>query len=162
MSSKEAIGRLSTLSITSPAAKPACAAGLPATTSSTRGQDEDRGDEIGDRPGGDDRRARQHRLARQRLATLGRGHPRQRLAVGGARRVAIAGETNVAADRNRRQPPARAAAVGAADDLGTHADRENFDFDAAAPRHEEMAEFVDEHHGAEHEQERDDQRRRSP
>ncbi len=47
-------------------------------------QHEHRGDEIGDRTGGDDRRPRQHRLARQCLTPLGGRHFRQRFDWSGA------------------------------------------------------------------------------
>ena len=73
-----------------------------------------------------------------------------------ARRVHVADEFHVAAERNGGNLPARAVAVVEADEFGTEADRERLDADAAPAADEVVAHLVHEHDDRQHEQERDD------
>ena len=63
---------------------------------------------------------------------------------------------DVAAERNRAHPPARACPVGASEQLRAEADRKDFDHDAAQPRDQVMAEFVHEDQDGQDDQERQD------
>ena len=62
-----------------------------------------------------------------------------------ARRVFIASELHVTAERNRGEAPACAPAVGGAEQLFAEADRKLLDSDAAPARNEIVAQLVDEH-----------------
>ncbi len=87
---------------------------------------------------------------------VGRIHARHRVRIRHAGAVHVADELDVAAERDRRDLPAGAAAVVEADQLGSEADREAGHPDAAPPPDQEMAHLVDEHHDGEDEQERHD------
>ena len=91
------------------------------------GENGDRQDEIGDRPGRDDRRAGADALAGKRMCPLRRIHCLDFSAIGNARLVLVAEELDVAAERDQRQPPARALAVVEAEQLRAEADREDLD-----------------------------------
>ena len=76
--------------------------------------------------------------------------------VGLAGRVHIAGEFDIAAQRQPADAPARAALVAPAGDLVPEADREGLGFDAAPAADEIMPELVNEHERADDEQEATD------
>ena len=81
---------------------------------------------------------------------------RQRLRIGNARGVVVALEAHIAAERNRGELPARAAAVGEAGKLAAEADREGGDADSAPAGDEEMPHLVHEHDRRQHDQRRND------
>ena len=82
-------------------------------------------------------------------------------AIGHAGAIGVAMELDVAAERDRRHLPACAVTVVEAEELGTEADGEGVNADAAPATDEEMAHLVDEDHDAEHDDEGDHRRRRS-
>ena len=73
-----------------------------------------------------------------------------------ARRVHVADELDVAAERDGAELPARAVAVVEAEEFRAEADRERLDADAAPAADEVVAHLVDEDDDRQHEQERDD------
>ena len=73
----------------------------------------------------------------------------------GARGVGVVEEFDVAAERDGRDAPARAVPVVEAPELAAESDGEGRDGHAAPAGHEEVAELVEEHHHAQHEQERE-------
>src|SRR3546814_17557874 len=68
--------------------------------------------------------------------------------------VGIAEHLHVAAERNEAEFPACARPVVPAEDLRPEADGEHLDADVVPARDQVVAEFVDEHQGGEHGQER--------
>ena len=120
------------------------------------GENHDRQNEIGDRPGRHHRGAGGDRLVDEAVLLFGLGHRRGGLVVGHARGVVVAEEFHVAAERHRGDFPARAVAVVEADDLGAEADGKGEHADAAPARHQEVAELVKEHDNGEDEQEGND------
>ena len=75
----------------------------------------------------------------------------------------VADELDVAAERDRRQLPARAVAIVEADEFRAEADREGRHPDAAPAADEKVAHLVDEHHDRQHRTGRArDSRRASP
>src|SRR5680860_1698576 len=83
------------------------------------GKDENRQDEIGDRPRRHDGRALAERLALEAPLALRLRERLEDLAAGRARDVLVVDEFHVAAEGNPRHPPAGALAVVEAEDLGT-------------------------------------------
>ena len=86
---------------------------------------------------------------------LGLAHGGGGLMVGHARRIVVAEEFHIAAERNRGDFPARAVAVVEADDFGPETDRKHQHLDAAPARHQEMAKLMKEHDNCQDKQERD-------
>ena len=76
--------------------------------------------------------------------------------VGHARRVLVAEELHIAAERDGRDLPARATAVVEAGDFGTEAERESQHPDAAQAGHQEMAKLMKKHDNCQDEEERHD------
>src|SRR5690242_8851738 len=70
--------------------------------------------------------------------------------------IRIAEHLDVAAERNAAELPARAGAVVPAEELRPEADREDLDAHAVAPRHEVMAELVNEDQHGQDDEEGDD------
>src|SRR3546814_2839827 len=87
-------------------------------------KDQDREQEVGDRPRGDDQRPLPHRLRGKAARAFGVG---QRLPCGVrlADRVAVARELDIAAQRQPADFPQRAALVGPAQYLAAKADRKD-------------------------------------
>ena len=110
------------------------------------GENRDRQQEIGDRPGRDDRRSFDDRLAEEADLALGRPHFFKLVAVRRARGVFIAVELHIAAERNGGDAPAGAMLVEAVPQLGAESHREGQNPHAAPPRDQEMAELVNEDH----------------
>ena len=75
--------------------------------------------------------------------------------VGHARRIVVAEEFYVAAERNRGDFPAGAVTVIEADDFGTETNGECQHPDTAPAGHQEMAKLMKENNNRQHEQERD-------
>src|SRR6185312_11168410 len=69
--------------------------------------------------------------------------------------IHVARELDIAAERQRRELPARAPPVGEAGDLAAEADRERIRLDPEQPPDEVVAEFVDDHQRPEDQQESD-------
>ena len=130
--------------------------GLLAVEHEDAGKNHDGQDEIRQRPGDDDGRALGHRLEHEALRALLRIHGGEPRGIGHARRVLVAEELHKAAERNRRDFPARSVAVIEADDFRPKADRKHQDPHAAPAGDQEMAQFVKEHDQAEHEQKGND------
>ena len=118
------------------------------------GEDQDRQQEVGDRPRGHDRGALAERLSREGALALALRHARDPGSVGSAGGVGVAGEFHVAAKRDQREAPARAVPVVETEQLAAEADREHLDVDAAPAADEEMAELVDEDDQRQDEEER--------
>src|ERR1019366_6851748 len=78
------------------------------------------------------------------------------LVVGHARRIVVAKELHIAAERNRGDFPAGAVAVVEADYFGAKPDRERQHLDAAQAGHQEMAKLMKEHDYCQHKEEWDD------
>src|SRR5205814_10011563 len=98
-----------------------------------------------------------NRLVVKTVAAFRLAQLRDRLSVGHAGRVLVADEFHIAAERNGRELPAGAVAIGEAQKLAPEPDRKNLHPNAAPPRHEKMAEFVKENHDGQNEQKRHDQ-----
>ncbi len=86
---------------------------------------------------------------------LGLGHGGGGLLVGHARRIVVAEEFHIAAERNRRDLPAGAVAVVEADDFGAKTDRERQYLDTAQAGHQKMAKLMKEHDNRQNKQERE-------
>ena len=108
------------------------------------GEDHDRENEIGKRPGNDDRGALPHALAEERHLSLGLGHRRGSLLVGHRGAIGIAVKFHIAAKRQKPEPPARAPAIDEARDLRPETEREGIDLYAAEPADEEMPQLMEE------------------
>ena len=157
----------STLTKRSPGMKPAIAAGLSGAhfrnqrfgheAAVDRKHDRKHRDgeqEVERRPGKDRDGALPDRLGVEGHLALGLG---QRLDFGGvrrARRIHVADEFHVAAERDRGQLPARAVAVVEAEKFGPEADRKGLYADAAPAPDQIVAHFMDEHDDGQDEQER--------
>ena len=118
--------------------------------------DGDREQEVGNRAGADDGGALPQGLGLERTAALLRRHVGERLRRGLARGVLVIEKLDVAAERDPGEAPARALAVGEAEDLPAEADGERLDRYPAPARDDEVAELVHEHDDAQHEHEGDD------
>ena len=108
------------------------------------------------RPGRHDRDALPQRREVEEPLPLGERRRRQRLRIGNARGVVVALEAHIAAERDRGELPARAAAIGEAGKLAAEADREGGDANSAPAGDEEMPHLVHEDDGRQHDQRRDD------
>src|SRR4051794_15317971 len=126
------------------------------------GEDRDREQEIRDRARRDDQGSLENGLVVEADGAFGRAHLGQARRIRHARAVDVAGELDVAAERDRRELPAGAVAVGEADELGPETDREGVDADAAPAADEEMPELVDEDHDREDDEERDQVAKQGP
>ena len=113
--------------------------------------------EIRDRTGGDDRRARSDFLV---METARAAPPRSCWrALRTSRRRGlrfVAEELHIAAERNRGNLPAGAVAVVEADEFRPEAERERQHFHAGPAGDQEVAELVEEHDDGQHEQEGND------
>src|SRR5262249_17009578 len=118
-----------------------------------RGEDNDCENEIRERPGGCDERALMHRLAVQGARTRLGVHMFQASGVRAARSVRIAGKTHITSKRQPANLRAGAVAVRPAQNLAAKADREGLYGDAKVARHQKMAEFMEEDHDRDDEQE---------
>ena len=106
------------------------------------GEDHDREQEIGHRAGQDDEEALPHRPQLEGPVAQFR---RDMVEVAGiARRAHVADELHIAAERQPGDLPARALAVGPAEQLAAEADREDLRRDAEQAGDEIMAELVEE------------------
>src|SRR5690242_5039254 len=121
-----------------------------------RSENRDCEEEICDRPGHNDRRARCNRLEDKTVFLFGLRHCSDRRITWRARRVVIAEKFHIATKRNRRNLPAGPIAVVKAGNLRPKPDREYKDSDAAPARHQEMAKLVKENDNREHEKKRHD------
>ena len=127
---------------------------LAAIDAENRRENGDSQQEIGKRAGRHDRGAGGNPLAREGRRPFGRAHLVKRGAIAPTCLVFVAEEFDVAAERDQRQPPARPLAIVKPEDLRPESDRKHLDCHAAPAGHEEVAEFVEEHHDREDEQER--------
>src|SRR5258708_7692663 len=109
-------------------------------------EDHDRQDEICDRAGGNNRRTLIERLKLKRVWALIARQLFRQLAIGRARRVRIAKEFHVAAERDPRDLPSRSMPVEPTYNCGTKSDGKSLDFDAAGSRHGKVAELMKEDH----------------
>ena len=120
------------------------------------GKDHDRQNEIGDRTGGHDRRARSDFLVVEAARALFFGHAGERF---GRRRrglALVAEELDVATERDRRNLPARAVAVVETGEFRTKAERERQNLYAGPAGNQEMTEFMEEDDDGQDEQKGDD------
>jgi hypothetical protein len=120
------------------------------------GEDDDRQKEVEERPGEHGQHPPADGGAVEGVARSSGAHLLERLGVGAARGVAVAEELDVAAERQRRDLPERAAPVAARPDHRAEADGEHLRADAAPARDDVVAVFVDEDHDAEHDDEGQD------
>ena len=81
------------------------------------------------------------------------GHAGGGLMIGHARRILVAEEFHIAAERDRGDFPARAVAVVEADDFGPETDRKRQHFDAAPASHQKMAKLMKKHDNCQDKQE---------
>ena len=112
--------------------------------------------EIGHRPGHHNGRALGHRLKHETLRFLAFVHGGKALGVRHARRILVAEEFHIAAERDGGDFPARVVAVVKANDLRPKADGKHQNPHAAPARDQEMAELVEEHDQAEDEEKGDE------
>ena len=120
------------------------------------GEDHDRQQEIGDRTGRHDRRARSDLLVMETARALFRGHVGERF---GRRRrglALVAEELDIAAERDRRNLPAGAVAVVETGEFRSEAERERQHLHAGPARNQEVAELMEENDDGQHEQEGND------
>ncbi len=113
-------------------------------------------------PGRHDRSARAHLLPGEADLLLGFAHGGAGVMVGHARRIVVAEEFHIAAERDGRDLPAGAVAVIEADEFRTEAERECEHFDAAPAGHQKVAKLVKENDNRQHKQERDQIAEQSP
>ena len=120
------------------------------------GEDRDGKKEIGERARRHDRGAIGERLAGEgRRALLGR-HRRHAVMIGRARRVGVAVEFDVAADRNGGQTPARAVFVNSRVEFRAEPQGERVYLHPAPPSDQVMAKLVEENDRGHHNDERQD------
>ena len=118
------------------------------------GEDHERQDEIGDRPGQHDRRPVEQRLPGQRQGGID-GWVGRRGAFN-AGDIGVAVKLDISAERKRAHAPAGAAQIHPGKELRPEAQRERVDFDPAPSPNQIMAEFVNEHDRAQDHDERND------
>ena len=104
----------------------------------------------------DDGGALSDRLVEEALLALFRGHAGDGGWIRHAGRVFIPKKFYVAAERNGGELPAGSVAVGEAQQFRAETDRKSHDPHAIPARDQEMAEFVEENHDGEDEQERNE------
>ena len=107
------------------------AGGLSAENRKNGGENDNRQDEISDRPRSHDGSAGADRLVDKADGFFLLGHGSRGRLVGHARGILVAEEFHIAAKRDRGDFPARAVTVVKADDFGAKTDRKRQDFDAA-------------------------------
>ncbi len=117
----------------------------------------DHGEEkIGRRPGDHHGDALHQPLVMEGNRLFGVAHPLEVFGRGLGSGIGVAEHLDVAAQRHGAEFPARADAVGPAENLRAKADREDFDAHAVPPRHQVMTELVNEDEHRQHDQERHD------
>ncbi len=152
MSVNDLMASPSMLTIRSPGLKPAACAGefghqrldprlghLLADEPEHQREDDDREQEVGDRPRRHDGRARRQRLGLERALPLGRRQALQAVARGEAGGVLVVQELDVPAKRQPGEAPAGAVPVVEAEDLPAEADGELLHLHAAPARDQKMA-----------------------
>jgi hypothetical protein len=131
------------------------AGGLSAENRKNGGENDNGQNEISDRPRRDDGGARANRLVDKADGFFLLGHRGRGLLVGHARRILVAEEFHIAAERDRGNFPARAVTVVKADDFGAKTDRKGQNSDAAQSGHQKMAKLMKEHDNCQNKQEGD-------
>jgi hypothetical protein len=119
------------------------------------GENHDRQNEIRDRAGGDDRRARADFLVMEALLAFRLRHGGERCARWRARLRFVAEELDVAAQWNRRNLPAGAVPVVETKKFRPEPERECQHFHAGPACDQEVTEFMEEDNDREHEQKGD-------
>src|ERR1700730_2530545 len=120
------------------------------------GEDHDRQNEVGNRARGHDRRARSDLLVVETALALFLGHVGERVRRRRRGLGLVAEELDIAAERNRRNLPARAMAVVETDQFRTETKRERQHFHARPAGDQEVTEFMEENHDRQHEQKGND------
>src|SRR5215470_11100719 len=120
------------------------------------GEQRDGENDIRQRPGHHDGGPHAHRLVDEALAALLLAHVGKRGLIGNARRVLVAEELDVAAERHRGNLPAGAVAIVEPEEFRTETDGEHQYPDTTEARDQEMAELVEEYHDGQDEQKWDD------
>ena len=122
-----------------------------------RSDDGDGEQQVRQWPGQHDQRALPQGLHMESLGSLLRGQPilGGRWGAGG---IHVAGELDVAAQRQRRELPAGSTPVGPAGDLLAEANRERVGLHTEQPSDEVVSQLMDQHKRAKHEQKRENRR----
>ena len=120
------------------------------------GEDRDREDEIGDRAGGDGGSALPQLGAEKGAIAVFGGILLEATVVRNARRILVAEELDVAAERNGANLPARPVFVGIAEQFRTEADGKGEDADAGPAADQVVTHLVHEDDQRQHQQKRHD------